>query len=146
MRSASSAVVTANGGTSHHSIGFISSGGAMSRATTTVRGGAKGGGAERCAGRAISTTVVRHAHVASRARWPGLAGTVTVMVPIMGAAAAAAQRCCFGGSLRARSHAAQTNHGCREFRGAINRSSLSASQSPMSTVGVPSGTRAALCG
>ena len=145
MRSASAAVVTANVVTSHHSIGSIPSGGAISRAKTTVRGGAEGVVAERWAGRAICTTVVRNANVASRSGWPGLLGTVIVMVPSMDAASAAAQRCCSGGSSSFLSHAARINNYCWGFRGMIKRSSISDSRSPMSTVCVPSGTRAAIC-
>ncbi len=103
MRSASAAVVTANVVTRTHSIGSIPSGGAISRAKTTVRGGAEGVVAERWAGRAICTTVVRNANVASRS---GLRGTMIVMVPSMGAASAAAQRCYSGGSSSVLSHAA----------------------------------------
>lgn len=63
---------------------------------------------------------------------------------VYAAPSAAAPRGCAGGSARRRSHAPRPHHGWRGLRGATNHSSRSASRSPMSTVCVPSGTRAAI--
>jgi len=83
MRAAASAVVPGSVVSSHHSMAGVPPGGTISRANTTVSGGAAGVVAGRWTGRAISTTVVRHSNLASRSGWPVL-GIVTFMVPRTG--------------------------------------------------------------
>jgi len=122
MRSASSAVVIGSVVSSHHSMAGVPSGGAISRANTTVIGGAAGVVAGRWVGRAIGTTVVRHSNVASRSDWAGFLGTVTFMVPRTGAASATSQRGCSRGSASCRFHAPRTDQCCWGFLGAINPS------------------------